>query len=143
MDAGVSISWAPDPSGSIEHGMRHHQREEAEFRARLDAAAPAIEVLFDELESAGRTFVPPTDPRFPGAGQQAASRGLPLVELRLCCEPALGEDELQALLARVVGFLEAAEAPPPTPSPPRADGPDTEPASPLTPIPVKPWWKFW
>lgn len=108
LDAGISISWEPDPDGSIEHGMQHHRDEEAQFLRLIDAATPAIEVLFDELESAGRKFKPPTTDRFWNESQRA-STGMPIVELQVWCEPEFSESELQTLvnrIARLINFRE-------------------------------------
>ncbi|MFT3712479.1 MAG: hypothetical protein QM817_32940 [Archangium sp.] len=100
MDAGISISWEPDPDGSIEHGMQHHRDEEAQFLSLIDAATPAIEVLFDELESAGRKF------KTSGA-EQRESTGMPIVELTVRCEPPFKQHELKALVERIARLINA------------------------------------
>lgn len=100
MDSGMSIEWAPDESGSIEHGMRHHLDEERGFLAAIDAATPAIEVVLDELESRGHTFLAPEDPRFPSKAQRAET-GLPIVELSLACTPPLEAKSLVNLVERI------------------------------------------
>lgn len=135
LDAGVSISWAPDPDGSYEHGTRHHHREEDGFRQRIDRATPAIEVRFDALESEGRTFLVPSDPAFHQRAQRGTSAGLPSLELEVACTPALEGDALAALTADVAKLvLDTApdERPAPPPTPPRV----------VTP-PPRPWWRFW
>lgn len=105
LDAGISISWAPDPDGSIEHGMRHHREEEEQFLSSIDAATSAIEVLFDELESGGCTFKPPGE--FGEA--QRASTGMPIVQVSVWCEPRLSDDELRTLVERVANLINAHE----------------------------------
>lgn len=105
-DAGVSISWAPDPSGSLEHGMRHHREEEAKFRSEIETATPALEVLFDELESAGHLFTPPTDARFAGRSQRAVGfLGVDTVAVTVACTPALSDAQLEDLRQRVVALF--------------------------------------
>lgn len=104
LDAGISISWAPDPDGSIEHGMRHHREEEAKFLALIDAASSAIEVLFDELEMAGRRFHAPGKST---SRAQDASTGMPIVEVRVWCEPRMSEEELKTLVERVARLINA------------------------------------
>lgn len=134
LDAGINISWAPDPDGSYEHGMQHHRREEEEFRRRIDRATPAIEVRFDALESEGRTFLVPTDPAFHQRAQRGTSAGLPALELEVACTPALSDDALAALTAEVAKLVlenEPDERPAPPPTPPH-----------VAPAP-RPWWRFW
>lgn len=131
LDAGISISWAQDPDGSYESGRRHHQNEEAGFRARLEQAAPGIEVLFDELEEAGHVFLAPTEPGFKSA-QRGANGMMEMCEVQLACTPALTEPALAALAERVCKLLVYV----PKPSPP-------PPAEPPAPEERKPWWKVW
>ncbi|MBL8919167.1 MAG: hypothetical protein JNJ54_09930 [Myxococcaceae bacterium] len=134
LDAGISISWAPDPDGSYDHGMRHHQREEDEFRQRIDRATPAIEVRFDALESEGHAFVVPSDPAFRHRAQRGTSSGLPSLELELACTPVLTDEALAALtadVAKLVVETEPAARPAPPPTPPRVAQPP------------RPWWRFW
>lgn len=141
LDAGVSISWAPDPDGSYTHGMEHHRREEAGFRARLDAATPAIEVLFDELETAGRRFESPTHAQFEASAQRGDAADFPICTLELWCKPPLAEAELTALVARVAKLVSEARVPPPEPEP---EPLELEPPEPVEPPPArKPWWRFW
>ena len=133
LDAGISISWAPDPDGSYEHGRRHHEEEEDGFRARLDHAAPTIEVLFDELEEEGHVFTAPTEPAFARTNQRGAHGMIQMCEVELACTPALSELELAALAERVSKLLVEA----PAPSPP------IEPEPPPEEVPARPWWKRW
>ncbi|MFO0595091.1 MAG: hypothetical protein U0228_07300 [Myxococcaceae bacterium] len=139
LDAGVSISWAPDPDGSYEHGQRHHEQEEAAFRAQMVRATPALEVLFDELETEGHVFTPPTDAAFHERCQRGHGRGLPIVEVRVWCAPKLSEERLQALLARVEALLAAAKEEPREPESVTVLVPE----EPVVVAAVKPWWKFW
>lgn len=136
MDAGISISWAPDENGSIEHGMERHRREEDEFRRRIDAATPAIEVVLDELESGGHTFVPPTDATFEQHAQRSSTGVMPQVEVALACTPRLGKDALKSLTQRVSTLISEVPEAPPTPRrlPPVVVTPPRAP---------KRWWKFW
>ena len=135
MDAGISIDWAPDENGSIEHGMETHRREEDGFRQRIDTATPAIEVVLDELESSGHTFLPPTDPTFHQHAQRHSAGGMPIIEVALACTPPLGKDALKALTQRLATLIsEVPDAPEPPPSPPE---PVVEKAAPA------PWWKVW
>ncbi len=136
MDAGISISWAPDENGSIEHGMERHRREEEEFRKRIDAATPAIEVVLDELESSGHTFVPPTDATFEQNAQRGSTGVMPQVEVALACTPRLGKDALKSLTQRITTLIsEVPEAP---------KEPRRRPPVVVTPPRVpKRWWKFW
>jgi hypothetical protein len=107
LDAGVSISWEPDPeTGSIEAGMQHHRDEEEQFLRLIDAATAAIEVLFDELESAGRRFKPPSSDDFYAQAQHART-GMPIVELRVWSAPAFSEGELQSLVERIAKLIDA------------------------------------
>lgn len=105
MDSGMNIEWAPDEDGSIDHGMDHHRREEAGFLERIDAATPAIEVVLDELESRGHTFLSPSDENFE-AFEQRAEVGSPIVEVALACTPALDEPVLLALVTRVARLID-------------------------------------
>lgn len=136
MDAGISISWAPDENGSIEHGTQRHRREEGAFRQRIDAATPAIEVVLDELESSGHTFLSPTDATFEQHAQRSSTGVMPQVEVALACTPRLGKDALKALTQRISTLIsEVQEAPQePQPSPPVVAPP---------PRVQKRWWKFW
>jgi hypothetical protein len=134
LDAGISISWAPDPDGSYEHGQRHHQREEASFRARLEHATPAIEVLFDELEEAGHVFTAPGEPRFRDSAQRGANGAVEMCEVQLCCKPTLSEPELASLAERINKLL--VHVPRPSPPPPE---PEAQPVI----VAKKPWWKLW
>lgn len=135
MDAGISISWAPDENGSIEHGMERHRSEEARFRERIDAATPAIEVVLDELESGGHTFLSPTDPTFEQHAQRSTTGVMPLVEVALACTPQLDDVALKALTQRVSTLISTSPEPPP---------PETEPeVVPEETLPSKPWWKRW
>jgi len=138
LDAGISISWAPDPDGSYEHGRLHHEREADEFRARLDLATPAIEVLFDELESAGRRFLSPKDSDFAHRAQRASRRGGTILEVELACEPRFSEAEFRAVVERMATLVPA-EAPQPEPV---AAPPSTH-LSPAAPAGRRPWWRFW
>lgn len=139
LDAGISISWAPDPDGSYEHGRLHHEREEASFRARIEHARPAIEVLFDELEQAGRQFLSPDAAGFQDQHRAGHAGLVEQVSVALACTPPLQDAELDALTGRVAKLLEDARG--------AVREPLAEPAAeepPLAaPAPVKPWWKFW
>lgn len=104
LDAGISISWEPDPDGSIEHGMRHHQEEEAGYRGRLSRAAPAVEVLFDELEERGHVFTAPGEPAFNEA-QRGAHGMMEMCEVQVACTPALSESALAALAERIAKLV--------------------------------------
>lgn len=104
LDAGISISWAPDPDGSFEHGQRHHQQEEAGFRARLERAAARIEVLFDQLEESGHVFTAPNEPGFRNA-QHGTYGMMEMCEVQLACTPALSETGLAALAERIAKLL--------------------------------------
>lgn len=106
LDAGISISWAPDPSGSFEHGHRHHQDEEAGFRERLERAAPGIEVLFDELEERGHVFTTPDQPSFKEP-QRGANGMIEMVEVQVLCTPRLNDPSLAAIAARISKLLGA------------------------------------
>ena len=134
LDAGISISWAPDPDGSYAHGQRHHEREEARFRERLEHAAPAIEVLFDELEEAGHVFTAPGEPEFRKAAQRGANGAVEMCEVQLACKPTLSEPALAALAERINTLLVFV----PNPSPPQ---PEPEPQQVMEE--KKPWWKRW
>lgn len=109
LDSGVSISWAPDENGSYEHGRLHHEHEEADFRSRIERARPAIEVVFDELEQAGRRFTAPDTPDF-GQHRQGATHMSPataeIVGVELHCKPALSGTDLDALAARISRIIE-------------------------------------
>lgn len=100
LDSGLSISWAPDPDGSYDHGRRHHQEEEAGFLDRLTRAAPAIEVLFDQLEEEGFAFTSPSEPDFEGA-QHGATNSLEICEVQVRCTPGFSEPKLAALAERI------------------------------------------
>lgn len=133
LDAGISISWAPDPDGSYEHGQRHHEQEEAGFRARLERATPGIEVLFDGLEEAGHVFTAPTEPGFRDV-QRGANGMMEMCEVQLLCTPPLTEPALAAIAERIAKLL--------------AHSPAAEPEPALLtrspePPPAKPWWKAW
>jgi hypothetical protein len=104
LDAGISISWAPDPDGSIEHGLRHHQEEEDGFRGRLTRAAPRVEVLFDELEEGGRVFASPGEPAFSEA-QRGAHGMMEMCEVQVACTPALSEQALAELAERIAKLV--------------------------------------
>lgn len=104
MDSGMSIEWAPDEDGSIEHGMQHHRDEERGFLASIDVATPAIEVVFDELESRGHTFLSPADTHFASKAQRAEV-GMPIVEVLLACTPPLDAKALTRLVERVAGLI--------------------------------------
>lgn len=104
LDAGISISWAPDPDGSIEHGMRHHREEEAGFRGRLSRAASGVEVLFDELEEGGRVFSSPDEPAFDHA-QRGAHGMMEMCEVQVACTPALSETDLAVLAERIAKLV--------------------------------------
>lgn len=105
LDAGVSISWAPDPDGSFDSGARHHQEEEASFLKRIDGARAGIEVLFDELEVAGRTFLSPTERAFERSAERGLSGLLESCEVRLACTPKLSQAELKALAERIAALV--------------------------------------
>ena len=136
MDAGINIEWAPDKNGSIEHGMETHRREEDGFRHRIDAATPAIEVVLDELESSGHTFLPPTDATFQQRAQRGSAGGMPIIEVALACTPRLPKDALNSLTQRISTLIsEVPDAPPE----PRRRPPVVVPA----PRVQKRWWKFW
>lgn len=100
----MNIEWAPDEGGSIDHGMDFHRQEEAGFLARIDAATPAIEVVLDELESRGHTFLAPSDENFESF-EQRAEFGSPIVEVSLACTPPLDEPSLLALVTRVAQLI--------------------------------------
>lgn len=104
LDAGISIAWAEEPNGSSGQGQRHHEQQEAGYRARLERAAAGIEVVFDELEDAGHVFTAPTDPRF-AAGQRGVSGMLETCTVQLSCTPELGQEALTTLAARVAGLV--------------------------------------
>jgi hypothetical protein len=104
LDAGISIDWAPDEDGSFEHGQLHHQDEEAGYRARLEKAAPRIEVLFDELEESGHVFLSPAQPGFDQA-QRGTNGMVEMCEVRLACTPPLTEPALASLAERVFKLL--------------------------------------
>ncbi len=104
LNAGISISWAPDPSGSYEHGQRHHQREEDDFRGRLERAAPGIEVLFDELEERGHVFTAPDEPGFKDP-QRGANGMIEMCEVQLVCTPKLTDPSLAAIAERISKLL--------------------------------------
>ena len=131
LDAGISISWAPDPDGSYEHGQRHHEREEAGFRERLERAAPAIEVLFDELEEAGHVFLAPGEPGFRDA-QHGNNGAIEMCDVKLACTPKLTEPALAALAERINKLL--VHVPRPSPPSPAPEPPVEE---------KRPWWKVW
>jgi hypothetical protein len=133
LDAGISISWAPDPDGSYEHGRRHHEEEEDGFRARLAAAAAPIEVLFDELEEEGHVFTAPGEPAFRKTTQRGAHGMVQMCEVELACTPELSDLELAALAERISQLLVEVKEPSPPIEP--EDSPGLEPA--------KPWWKVW
>jgi hypothetical protein len=104
LDAGISIAWAPDPDGSIEHGMHHHREEEAGFRGRLARAAPGVEVLFDELEEGGHVFAAPGEPAFHEA-QRGAHGMMEMCEVQVACTPELSEKALAALAERIAKLV--------------------------------------
>ena len=106
LDAGISISWAPNPDGSFEHGARHHQHEEAGFVTRLRQASARIEVLFDQLEEAGHVFTAPAEPVF-GEAQRGAHGMLEMCEVPLRCVPALSDTALAALAERISKLISA------------------------------------
>lgn len=133
LDAGISISWAADENGSYEHGQRHHQEEEDGFRARLAHAAPALEVLFDELEEEGHVFTAPHEKDF-GEAQRGSSGMVQMCEVQVACKPVLTEPALAALAERISQLLVEPPQPEPVEAPP-------EEAS--AAVPVKPWWKRW
>ena len=64
---------------------------------QIDAAAPRIEVLFDELEKGGRRFVSPTAPGFlrPKVASEKTCR------VEFVCTPALTPGQMQSLAMRV------------------------------------------
>ena len=105
LDAGISISWAPDPDGSFEHGQRHHQDEEAGYRTRLARAAPAVEVLFDQLEESGHVFSAPTEPGFFDQAQRGTNGMMEMCEVQLLCKPALTETALASLAERIAKLI--------------------------------------
>lgn len=129
LDAGISISWAPDPDGSYEHGRLHHEREEAGFRERLLGATAGIEVLFDELEEAGHVFTAPGEPGF-REPQRGANGMMEMCEVQLRCVPALDEPALAALAERISTMLTARK-------------PEPVPEQPPTPAARRPWWRIW
>jgi hypothetical protein len=132
LDAGISISWAPDPDGRYEGGNLHHQREEAAFRARMQRAAAGIEVLLDEVEAAGHVFTMPGEPKFRETAQRASNGQIPNCELFVCCAPKLGEAALKELGRKVSDLVMKDEEPVPVEAPP-------EPPA----VEQKPWWKVW
>ena len=136
MDAGINISWAPDELGSIEHGMEHHRREQDEFVRRIDAATAAIEVVLDELESRGHTFLSPTDPTFVQHAQRGTTGVMPHVEVALACTPRLGKDALKSLTQRLSTLISEVPAAPHEPRPRPAV------VAPPPRVPKR-WWKFW
>lgn len=70
---------------------------------QFDAAAPRIEVLFDDLEKGGRRFVSPTAPGFvrPKVASESTCR------IEFLCTPALTRGQTQNLALRVVELLAA------------------------------------
>lgn len=105
LDAGIRISWARGPDGQ-DDGARYHREEEARFLARIDAAAPAIEVLMDELEERRVRVRPTSTPDFEAHAEQVShAPRIEEVQLRVWTEPALSDDELRALVARVAALL--------------------------------------
>ncbi len=132
LNAGISISWAPDPDGSYAHGQRHHENEEAKFRRRLEGGRAAIEVALDALEATGRVFTPPAG--LTPENTQHGSTGMPIVSVRLACTPRLSEDELNAFVQQVAkAVAEPPPAPPPVVEPRPVDPPPEK----------KPWWRIW
>jgi hypothetical protein len=69
---------------------------------QLAAAAPRIEVLFDDLEQGGRRFVDPTTPGFvrPKIASQKTCR------IEFLCTPALTRGQTQNLALRVMELLQ-------------------------------------
>lgn len=104
LDSGLSISWAPGPDGSYDHGRRHHEEEESGFLDRLTRAAPAIEVVFDQLEEEGFSFTPPGEPGFERA-QLGTTRTLEICAVQVRCTPKLAEPKLAALAERISKLL--------------------------------------
>lgn len=107
LDAGIRISWARGPDGQ-DDGARYHRDEEARFLARIDAAAPAIEVLFDELEERRLRVWPTSTPDFESQAEQVShAPQIEELQLTLWTEPALNDQELRALAAKVAALLAA------------------------------------
>jgi len=104
LDAGISISWAPDPEGSYEHGTGHHRDEEAGYRERLARAVSGIEVLFDELEESGHVFTAPSEPGFRDV-QRGANGMMEMCEVQILCTPPLTEPALAALAERIAKLM--------------------------------------
>lgn len=104
LDSGLRISWAAGPDGSYDHGRRHHEAEEAAFLERLGRAAPAIEVLFDQLEEEGYAFTSPSERGFEGA-QRASTDILEICEVQVHCTPKFSEPKLAALAERIAKLV--------------------------------------
>lgn len=101
MDSGMNIEWESD---SFDAGMRHHQEEERGFLARIDAVTPAIEVVLDELETRGHSFLAPADRNF-SSNAQCGETGMPIVGLSLACTPRLEERALTTLVERIATLI--------------------------------------
>lgn len=138
LDAGVSISWAADPDGSFDSGARHHQEEEASFLKRLDAGRAGIEVLFDELEAAGRVFVSPTERAFRDRAETGSHGALEHCEVRVACTPNFSRAELTALAARIAGLVAPVAEVEVTVAQGQGSASVARPA-----VVSKPWWKVW
>lgn len=106
LDANVSIAWEPGPDGAAA-GQRYHQEEEQRLLARLDAAAPALEVLLDQLEERVARLHPASAPGFEAKAQHGQwLGGAELTRLWVWAEPALAQDGLVALAAQVGRLLQ-------------------------------------
>lgn len=126
IDSGISEEPAldPDDEQALDDYAASMRAEEEGYRERIDLHAPAIEVVFDELETAGRRFLSPGDGEFESESQQAtrqSSRGFELFQVTVAAEPGFDADALDALVARVVNIFEPQ---PPQSSPPVEDADD-------------------
>jgi hypothetical protein len=72
---------------------------------RKNGARAGIEVLFDALEAAGRTFSSPTERTFERSAERGISGLFEWCEVRLACTPKLSPAELEALAARVAALV--------------------------------------
>jgi len=96
-----------EPPGS-DVGSPQHRTPEAALGDRLAFAAARLEVLFDELEVAGRRFVSPGSPAFAAAPRQQVTHGeAECLTLELSSVPAFSTEALTALGARVASLIDS------------------------------------